>query len=85
MAQFTIDIPDKALPALQKLADNFNAQTVHDYTVADWLAHHVLGLAISTQLSADAEAIKKELDADFPRQVEARRRELLDALADDKP
>lgn len=77
MTDITITIPDRALPALQKLADDFNAQTAHDYTVIDWLAHHVTGLAISTQLSADAETIKKNLDADFPRQVEARRRELL--------
>lgn len=81
MAQITIAVPDKALPALQKLADNFNSQTAHAYTVEEWLSHHILGLAISTQLSADAEAIKKELDAEFPRQVEARRRELLDVLA----
>lgn len=81
MPDITFTVPDKAISALQQLADDFNAQTAHSYTLTDWLTYHILGLAISAKLSADAEAIKKEQDADFPRRIEARRRELLADIA----
>jgi len=85
MAQITITLPDKAVPLLQNTADDFNAGTAHAYTLEEWITNHLLALATANQNAADAETIKKELDAEFPRRLDAARRRNLDALADDKP
>jgi hypothetical protein len=80
MAQITIDIPDKALDLLKVQVDDFNAQTDHDLTLTQWLISHILAVAINPQLAAEIDIIRKEHDAELPRRIDARRRELLSSL-----
>ena len=85
MPDITITVPDKALPALQAIVDDFNAQTDHALTLTQWLTSHILAVAIGPQLSTEVDTIRKEHDAELPRRIDARRRELLAQLDDRAP
>jgi len=82
---FTIAIPDKALPALQRTVDTYNGNNGAALTVRDWLELHALDIALQDQLAAAVDAIKAQTEAqaqtDFDAAIKAERERLIAALA----
>lgn len=82
MHKFQIELSDAAVLGLQVSVDNFNVQTGQSLTLEEWIILSLTQKAIEREIMADSEAIKKEMDADFPRRIDVRRRELLAALGE---
>ena len=77
------DIPDRALPGLQKQAHAYNAQTDADLTLAQFLALHLREMAIAEQLAAEHPDLQRQAQEEAERQLVARRDQLIADL--DKP
>ena len=81
MPDFTIAVPDKALPALQRTVDLYNGNNGTALSVRDWLELHALDIALQDQLAAAVDAIKAQTEAqaqaDFDAAIKAERERLI--------
>lgn len=75
-----LGLTDKAAAKVQLAVDDFNAATGRALTLDEWILLFVEEKAISAELQEDVEEHKKEVDADLPRWIAARRRERLDEI-----
>ena len=81
MPDFTIAIPDKALPALQRTVDLYNGNNGAQLSLRDWLELHALELALQEQFAAAIDTLKAQTEAqaqaDFDAAIKAERQRLL--------
>jgi len=85
MPKFTIDLTDKALAGLQAEVTRYNGNAGTTLTVAEWIDLHLKEIAISPDLSAALDQLRKQAEADVNAALDAAiataRAELLAALA----
>ena len=81
MPDFTIAIPDKALPGLQRTVDLYNGNNGAKLSLRDWVELHVLDIALQEQMQAAVDAIKAQTEAqaqaDFDAAIKAERERLI--------
>lgn len=80
MLKVELELTDKAAAKLQLVVDDFNAATGRDLTLEEWVLLYLEEKAIGEDMNADVEEHKKEVDADLPRWIAARRRQRLQEL-----
>jgi hypothetical protein len=80
MATFQIELSDAAIAGLQVSVGDYNVATGQSLTLEDWIVLSLTQKAIERDINVDAERIKKDADAELPRLIDARRRELIKAL-----
>jgi len=80
MPKVEIDLSGKTLASLERVAEEFNAQTGQTLTVNELIILSLKQKAIEKDILSESERIRRELDAEFPLRIAARRRGLLDAL-----
>ena len=89
MPDFTITIPDKALPALQHQVDLYNGNNGTQLSLRDWLELHALELALQDQFAAAIDTIKAQTEAqaqaDFDAAIKAERERLITGLSTAAP
>ncbi len=64
MATFTIDIPAAALARLAAVVDQSNQNAGTKLTVQEWLTLHVKEVAYVADLTAAAETLRRQAEAD---------------------
>ena len=82
MPRFQIDLSDAAVTRLQVGVDDFNVATGRSLTLEDWIVLSLTQKAIEREIMAESELIKKEVDAEVPRRIDARRREMIETLGE---
>lgn len=82
MHTFQIELSDAAVAGLQVSVDDFNVATGRSLTLEDWIILSLTSKAIEGEILPDSDRIKKEADAEVPRRIDARRRELIEALGE---
>jgi len=80
MPKFEIDLTEAAVAGLQVSVDDFNVATGRSLTLEEWIILSLTSKAIEREILPSSERIKKEADAEVPRRIDARRRELIGAL-----
>lgn len=80
MHTFQIELSDETVAGLEVSVTDFNVQTGRSLTLEEWIILSLAQKAIEWQINTDVEVLKKEHDAELPRRIDARRRDLLDAL-----
>jgi len=80
MHRFEIVLSDAAVTRLQVGVDDFNVATGRSLTLEDWIVLSLTQKAIEREIIGESELIKKEADAEVPRRIDARRREMIEAL-----
>ena len=73
----TQDIPDRAVPGLQKQAFAYNAQTGKDLTLHQFLALHLREMAIADDLNAALPDLQAEAQAEVQRRLDLTRDQLI--------
>jgi len=82
MPKFEIVLSDVAVTKLQVGVDDFNVATGRALTLEDWILLSLTQKAIERAITAESELIKREVDAETPRRIDARRREMIEALGE---
>ena len=80
MTTYQLELSDATIAGLQVSVTDFNVATGRSLTLEDWIVLSLAQKAIEREIGLEAEGIKKETDAEVPRRIDSRRRELLDAL-----
>ncbi|MDP2674626.1 MAG: hypothetical protein Q8Q00_06945 [Dehalococcoidia bacterium] len=85
MPKFTIDLTDKTLAGLQAEVNRYNGNAGAALTVAEWIDLHLQEIAVSPDLAAAIEQLRKQQETDanaaLEAAVKAARDELLASLA----
>jgi hypothetical protein len=71
--EYTITIPDKLVPGLNKIVGRYNAEQGTDLSVAGWLQLHALEIAVGDQLAAEQQRLARQAEADVQAAVVALR------------
>lgn len=71
MPTFTIDISAKAVQRLQGIVDRHNQNQGTSLTVQQWLLRTVQEMAISDQLAAGIESLRRQAESDANAALEA--------------
>lgn len=82
MHRFQVTLSDVAVTRLQISVDDFNVATGRSLSLEDWIVLSLTQKAIEREMIAEAERIKGEVDAETPRRIDARRREMISALGE---
>lgn len=80
MHRFEVRLSDEAVDGLEVSVTDFNVATGRSLTLEDWIVLSLTQKAIEREIVADSDLIKKAADAEIPRRIDARRRELIEAL-----
>jgi len=82
MHRFEIVLSDAAETCLLVGVNDFNVSTGRSLTLEDWIVLSLTQKAIEREIVAESELIKREADAEVPRRIDARRREMIEALGE---
>jgi len=80
MPTYQLELSDATVAGLQVSVTDFNVATGQSLGLEDWIVLSLAQKAIERDIGRESEGIKKETDAEVPRRIDCRRRELLDAL-----
>jgi hypothetical protein len=80
LTTFQIELSGPAVAGLQESVTDFNVATGQSLSLEDWIILSLTQKAIERDINMDVDRIKKEADAEVPRRIDARRRELIAAL-----
>lgn len=80
MPIYQLALSDATVAGLQVSVTDFNVATGQALSLEDWIVLSLAQKAIEREISLESEGIKKATDAEVPRRIDARRRELLGAL-----
>lgn len=78
MATYTIDIPVKLVPGLNRLVARFNAHNGSDLSVQDWLRAHTLEIALQDDLAAEQQRLVRQANTDVAAALVAFKERLID-------
>ena len=77
MHKFEVVLSDETVAGLELSVTDFNVQTGQSVTLEDWIVLSLAQKAIEREIVPESERIKREHEAEIPRRIDARRRELL--------
>lgn len=70
---YTITIPDRIVPGLNRVVGRYNADNGTAYDVPGWLQLHTLEIAVQDELVAEQQKLIKQAEADVASAVAALR------------